>query len=67
MTQGLGKNIKREKLYLQMETNPDDLPKLDPDKLLLHLSTEKPNATISFHNYSEFLNVFNTLIFYYVR
>jgi hypothetical protein len=59
--------LKREKLYEQIRLYPNDLPKLDPDKLFLLLKTEKSEGVIQFKNYSEFLNIANTLLFFYVR
>jgi hypothetical protein len=59
--------LKREKLYEQVLLFPNDLPKLDPEKLFLLLKTEKSDGVIQFKNYSEFLNIFNTLFFFYVR
>lgn len=56
----------REKLYEQMETNYEKLSKLDPKKLLLFLRTEKCENKMEFKFFSEFLNIFNTLIFLYV-
>lgn len=55
----------REKLYIQMENNYDELSTLNPDKLFLLLKTEKRNGRMSFIYYSEFLNILNTLIFFY--
>ena len=55
----------REKLYDQMMEFPHDLPKPNHDKLLLHLKTEERNGRIHLKQYSEFLNMFNTLVFFY--
>ena len=60
------KNLKREKLFEQMEFYPYTLPELDPNKLLLFLKTEKKTSKLQFKHYSEFLNIMNTLIFFYV-
>jgi hypothetical protein len=59
--------LKREKLYEQIEKYPNDLPELNPEKLFLLLRTEECIGKIQFKNYSEFLNIFNTLFFFYVR
>lgn len=58
--------IHREKLYEQMENNYEELSKLDPKKLLMFLRTENDNIKMEFKYYSEFLNIFNTLVFLYV-
>jgi hypothetical protein len=57
-------HLKREKLYDQMAVK--DLKELDPDKLLLFLSTETQNGVMIFAHYSEFLNIVNTVVFFYV-
>jgi hypothetical protein len=67
MEYNLTHGIKREKLYEQIENNPDELPALNPDKLFLLLKTEECKGKIVFKNYSEFLNIFNSLFFFYVR
>jgi hypothetical protein len=60
--------LKRDKLYEQAMLYPgDNLPKLDPNKLFLLLKTEKSEGIIQFKHYSEFLNIFNTLFFFFVK
>ncbi len=54
----------REKLYSQMEDGSTNL-KLDKNKLLLFLNTEENKDEMSFKYYSEFLNILNTIIFFY--
>ena len=54
----------REKLYIQMEDGSTNL-KLNKDKLLLFLNTEENIDEMSFKYNSEFLNILNTIIFFY--
>jgi len=55
----------REKLYVQMEENFEKQSELNPEKLFLHLRTEEKSGKISFVNYSEFLNIINTIFLFY--
>ena len=56
----------RPKLYTQMINEPYDLSKLNPDSLFNYLQAEKKIAKITFFHISEFLNIFNVIILYYI-
>ena len=58
---------KREKLYEQMEKYPYSLPEFDEKKLLLFMETRECKGVLSFKYYSEFLNILNSVVFFYVR
>lgn len=63
------KNIplsERPKLFKQMLEKPYDLLDLDPKGLFNYLQAETKIAKLTFKYYSEFLNLINTLIFYYI-
>lgn len=60
-------NGKREKLYKLMQENIEENEDKNYDKLFLQMTTLKREAVMEFNYYSEFLNIFNTLIFFYVR
>lgn len=63
------KNIplsERPKLFKQMFEKPYDLMDLDPKGLFNYLQAETKIAKLTFKYYSEFLNLINTLIFYYI-
>ena len=63
------KNIslsERPKLYTQMINEPYVLSKLNPDTLFNYLQAEKKIAKITFFHISEFLNIFNVIILYYI-
>jgi hypothetical protein len=57
---------KREKLFEQMEKYPYSLPEFDEKKLLLFMETKECNGVLTFKYYSEFLNIFNSVVFFYV-
>ena len=56
----------RPKLYTQMINEPYELLKLNPDTLFNYLQAEKKIASINFFHFSEFLNIFNVLILFYI-
>lgn len=56
----------RPKLYKQMLDIPYELSPLNMDELFKYLNTQKVKGTISFKFYAEFLNLINTIVFYYV-
>lgn len=63
------KNIplsQRPKLYIQMEKSPYDLVPLDTNILFNYLQGGEKYSSLTFKYYSEFLNVLNTIIFYYI-
>lgn len=62
----MDKIFKREKLYEQMEKFPNSIPEFDHNKLLLHLETKSCKGVLSFKNFSEFLNILNSIFFFYV-
>ncbi len=62
----LMENNKREKLYEQMEKYPYSLPEFDEKKLLLFMDTRECNGILTFKYYSEFLNIFNSIVLFYV-
>ena len=57
---------KREKLYEQMEEHPYSLPEFDEKKLLQFMETRECNGVLTFKHYSEFLNVLNNVLVFYV-
>lgn len=56
----------RPKLYDQMLAKPYELNELDPKELFIYLEGVKRKDKLSFKYYSEFLNMVNTIIFYYL-
>lgn len=63
------KNIplsERPKLYKQMLEQPYDLSKLETKNLFNYLQAESKYAKLTFKYYSEFLNIMNSLIFFYI-
>ena len=56
---------KRPKLYKQMIENPYNLTELNLNELFIYLQPEKKIGYMKFIYYSDFLNIFNTLILFY--
>ena len=56
----------RPKLYEQMFNKPYELLDLDTKGLFNYLQAETKIAKLSFKYYSEFLNLINSLIFFYI-
>ena len=57
---------KRPKLYKQLIDNPYNLSPLNLDELFIYLITKKKNGELLFKLYVEFLNIFNTLVLFYL-
>lgn len=56
----------RPKLYTQMIQKPYDLEPLTSKDLFNYLQSEKKIGHMTVRNYLEFLNIFNTIVFFYV-
>lgn len=56
----------RPKLYDQMRARPYELNPLNTKELFIYLEGVKKEKYLSFKYYSEFLNILNTLIFFYL-
>lgn len=57
----------RPKLYTQMIQRPYELEPLTSKGLFNYLQSEKKKGHMTVKHYFEFLNIFNTIIFFYVR
>ena len=59
--------MKREKLYKQMIESPYELVDLNKNTLFLDLDNDIKISNIRISDLTEFLNIFNTIISFYVK